>query len=156
MFFGCTMNMSLSTVTCFCFYDFFFNVFSINFKDISHLDLLLLLSVLYWFKEKPSEIFLKNGALHKNTIFREKRLYWGLFLTNLWAFRSGTVLKRDSDTGAFLWILGKFSRAPVSYNISWDCFWLLIFLDFQYQNCLTFIVVDCSFKHSSLSNQWNY
>ena len=99
MFFGCTMNMSLSTVTCFCFYDFFFNVFSINFKDISHLDLLLLLSVLYWFKEKPSEIFLKNGALHKNTIFREKRLYWGLFLTNLWAFRSGTVLKRDSDTG---------------------------------------------------------
>ena len=39
VFFWCTMNMSLFTVML-LFYNFFFDVFIVNFKQILHLDLL--------------------------------------------------------------------------------------------------------------------
>ena len=38
---------------------FFFNVFIVSFKQISHLDLLLSV-ILYWVQKKPPEVFLKK------------------------------------------------------------------------------------------------
>ena len=38
-------------------------------------------------------------------IFTGKHLCWSLFLIKLQASRLATLLKRDSDTGIFLWIL---------------------------------------------------
>ena len=40
---------------------------------------------------------------------------WSLFLINFQTFRPATLLKRDSNTGSFLWNLWKFFRT--SFNI---------------------------------------
>ena len=39
---------------------------------------------------------------------RRKHRCWSLFLTKLHFFKSVTLLKRDSNTGVFLWLLKKF------------------------------------------------
>ena len=49
-------------------------------------------------------------------LFTGKHLCWSLFLIKLQASRLATLLKRDSYTGVFLWILQTL-RAPISKNI---------------------------------------
>ena len=44
---------------------------------------------------------LKNFAIFTT----RKHLWWSLFLIKLQTLRPGTLLKRDSNTGVFLWIL---------------------------------------------------
>ena len=48
---------------------------------------------------------LKKGLLKNFTIFIGKHLCWSLFLIKLQALRPVTLLKEDSNTGVFLWIL---------------------------------------------------
>ena len=62
------------------------------------------------FKKQPPEVFYKKTVLKSFTIFSGKQLCWSLFLIKLKVFRSATSLKRDSNTGGFLWILRNFQE----------------------------------------------
>ena len=53
------------------------------------------------FQKQPPKVFYKKAVLKSFAIFSGKHLCWGLF-------RSATLLKRDSNTGSFLWILQNF------------------------------------------------
>ena len=48
---------------------------------------------------RSSQMFFKIGVLKNFTIFKGKHLFWIL------KYRPSTLLKRDSKTGVFLWIL---------------------------------------------------
>ena len=48
---------------------------------------------------------LQKAVLENFAIFTGKQLCWSLFLIKLQAFKLATLLKRDSNTGAFLCIL---------------------------------------------------
>ena len=50
-------------------------------------------------------MFYKISILKNFAIFAGKNLGWSLFVIMLQAFRSATLLKRDSNTGVFLLIL---------------------------------------------------
>ena len=50
-------------------------------------------------------------------MFTGKYLCWSLYLKKLLIFRPATLLKGDSSTSAFLWILRNFLRAPILKNI---------------------------------------
>ena len=58
-------------------------------------------------KQSPV-LFYKKVVLKYFAIITEKHLFWGLFLIKLQAFIPATLLKRNSSTGAFLWILRNF------------------------------------------------
>ena len=62
---------------------------------------------------QPPEVFSKKGVLRNFTKFTGKHL----------CLRPTTSLKRDSGTGAFLWIFLKFLRTPFLWNTSGGCFW---------------------------------
>ena len=53
-------------------------------------------------------MFFKIGVLKNFAIFTEKHLCWSLFLRKLLVWRHVTLLKRDSNTGDFAWILQSF------------------------------------------------
>ena len=50
----------------------------------------------------------KNGALKNLWNFTGKNLCWSLFLIKLQTFRPVTLLRRDSNTGFFVWNLQSF------------------------------------------------
>ena len=50
----------------------------------------------------------KKGVLKNLRNFTGKHLYWSLFLIKLQTFRPATLLRRDSNTGFFLWNLQSF------------------------------------------------
>ena len=50
----------------------------------------------------------KKGILRNFTSFTGKHLCWSLILIELPTFRSGALLKRDSNTDVFLWNLQNF------------------------------------------------
>ena len=52
-------------------------------------------------KNQKLEVFCKKVVLKNLSIFTEKHLCWSLFLIMLQAVRSATLLKTDSNTGAF-------------------------------------------------------
>ena len=60
------------------------------------------------FKSSRSQMFFKIGVLNNFAIFAGKHLCWSYFLIKLQARRSAILLKRDSNTGVFLWILRNF------------------------------------------------
>ena len=53
-------------------------------------------------KKQPPEVFCKKAALKTFTIFTGKSLCWSLFLIKLQVFGSVILLRRDSNTDAFL------------------------------------------------------
>ena len=57
-------------------------------------------------KQSPV-LFYKKVVLKYFAIITEKYLFWGLFLIKLQPFSPATLLKRNSNTAAFLWILRK-------------------------------------------------
>ena len=64
-----------------------------------------------WFpqsRSSGSQIFCKIGALKDWAIFTGKHLCWSLFFIKLQVFSPATLLKRDSNTVVFLWILWNF------------------------------------------------
>ena len=64
-----------------------------------------------WFpqiRSSGSQIFCKIGALKDWAIFTGKHLCWSLFFIKLQVFSPATLLKRDSNTVVFLWMLWNF------------------------------------------------
>ena len=59
----------------------------------------------------------KVGVVKNFANFTGKHLFWSLFLIKLQA-----LLKRDSNTGVFLWNLQKFLRTPILQNTSGGSF----------------------------------
>ena len=69
-------------------------------------------------QKQPLENFYKKNPVLKNfAIFTRRSPYWSLFFLKLKAFRSATLLRRDSKT-CFLVNMIKFLRAPILKNIS--------------------------------------
>ena len=81
-------------------------------------------------KQKQSpEVFCKKGVLANCAMFIGKLMSWSLFLIKFQAFRPATLLRRDSNTGVFLWILQNFYEL-LSYKTSANGrFWI----KFSYQ-----------------------
>ena len=69
-------------------------------------------------------MFFKIGLLKKFTNFTEKHLCWSLTLVNLQAWFTATLLKRDSDTGIFLWNLLNLWQHLFLHNTSSGCFYV--------------------------------
>ena len=69
---------------------------------------LLLAAFTGFFKSSRSHMFFKIGVLNNFTNFTGKYLCWSLLLIKLQVFRPATLLKRDSNTGVFLWNLWNF------------------------------------------------
>ena len=64
------------------------------------------------------KVFCEKVVLTKFAIFTAKHMCWRLFLIKLQhTWRHATLLKRDSNTGVFLWILQNFLRASILKNI---------------------------------------
>ena len=62
-------------------------------------------------KETPPVLFCKKNVFLKNfAIFTGKHLCWSHFLTKLQGWKPAIFLKRDSNTGVFLWKLRNFSE----------------------------------------------
>ena len=76
-------------------------------------------------------MFFKIGALKIFAIYTRKHLCWSLFLIKLHAWRLATLLKRDSKTGVFLWILQNFKE-----HIFWRTF----------ANSCSFFILKISFR----------
>ena len=62
-----------------------------------------LLDSLSGFRNSLPRCPVKRGVLKNFTSFTGKQLCWNLFLINLEVFRPAALLKRDSNTGVFLW-----------------------------------------------------
>ena len=62
------------------------------------------------FQKKPPKVFYKKAVLKNFAIFTGKRLCWSLFLIKLQDSSPAFLLKRDSNTGLFLWILRNFKE----------------------------------------------
>ena len=79
------------------------------------------------FRSSRSQMFFKKGAPKNFAIFTEKHLRWILFLIKFQAFKPTTLIKIDSGTGVFLWILRNFFRTSsfILWNLSDGCFWTL-------------------------------
>ena len=70
---------------------------------------IVLTTSLFWMhRSSRSQMFFKIVVLKNFAKFTRKHLCWSLFSIKLQALRPATLLKRDSDTGAFLWILQNF------------------------------------------------
>ena len=61
-------------------------------------------------KQQPPKASYKKAVLKNFSIFTGKYLCSVLFLIKLRTFRSATLLKRDSNTSVFLWILRNFLK----------------------------------------------
>ena len=61
-------------------------------------------------RSSRSEMFFKIDVLKNFVIFTGKHLCWVLFLIKLQVWRSAPLLKRDSNTVIFLWILQNFLK----------------------------------------------
>ena len=70
-----------------------------------------------------SQIFIKISALKNFAIFTGKHLCRSLFLKRLQVLKPASLLKGDSNTGAFLWILQNFQVQLFLWNTSDGCFW---------------------------------
>ena len=60
------------------------------------------------YRSTHSRMFLKTDVPKNFAIFTGKYLCWSFFLINLLAWKPATLLKRNSNTGVFLWILLNF------------------------------------------------
>ena len=68
------------------------------------------------FKSSPSQIFFKIDVLKNFTSFTGKHLCWSLLLIKLQTLRPATLLKRDSNTGVFLWNWRSFFKNSFFYR----------------------------------------
>ena len=63
-----------------------------------------------WTRSSRSQIFFKIGIVKIFENFVVKHLCWSLFLIKLEVWRSAVLLKRDSNTGVFLWNMRNFEE----------------------------------------------
>ena len=59
-------------------------------------------------KSSRSQMFFRIGVLKNFAIFKGTQLSWSFFLIKLQISKSANLLKRDSNSGIFLWILQNF------------------------------------------------
>ena len=59
-------------------------------------------------RSSDRRLSIKKGVLKHLRNFTGKHLYWSLFLIYLQTFRPATLLRRDTNTGFFLWNLRNF------------------------------------------------
>ena len=59
-------------------------------------------------KSTRSQMFFRTGVFKNFAIFKGKQLSWSLFLKKSQTSRPANLLKRDSNSGVFLWILRNF------------------------------------------------
>ena len=71
-------------------------------------------------------MFFKIGVLKNFANFTGKHLCWSLFLINLQAFRSATLLKKDFNTSVILWNLQNISELFFSQNTFIQCLLLCV------------------------------
>ena len=64
-----------------------------------------------------------GGVLENFAKFTGKRLCWSLFLNKAADWRTATLLRRDSSTGDFLWILRNSQEQLFQRKSPDDCFW---------------------------------
>ena len=86
----------------------------------------LLFVIVFWDetnRSSLSQIYFKIGVLKNFANFIRKQQCWSLFLIKLQAWRPATLLKRDSNTGVFLWNLWNFLEHLFLQNASSGCFW---------------------------------
>ena len=67
-------------------------------------------------------VFCKKGVLRNFAKFTGKYLYQRLFLDKVAGLRPATLLKKDSGTGVFLWILQNLQEHLFLQNTSGGCF----------------------------------
>ena len=70
------------------------------------------------------EVFCKKGVLKNYPKFTWKHLCWSIVFNKVAGLRPETLLKRDSSTGVFRWILWNFLRKPFLQNSSAGGFFL--------------------------------
>ena len=66
---------------------------------------------------KPATCSIKKLFLKISQIFKGKHLSWSIFFIKLPNWRPVSFLKRDSNSGAFLWILRNFLKKSIPRNI---------------------------------------
>ena len=71
-------------------------------------------------------MFFKIDVVKNFAIFARKHLYWSYFLIKLQAWRSAILLKRDSNTGVFLWNWEIFKNTYFEEHLRTAAFVLLI------------------------------
>ena len=114
--FRCAMNMPLFT-GCFYCYDFFFDVFIVNFEQISHQFYFYLLSVLYWIQKKTPEVFFKKRcSLKLRNIFRKTPVLGSLF-NKVVGLQDCKYIKKRLQHRCFVRNLRKFLRTNFLKNI---------------------------------------
>ena len=70
-------------------------------------------------------VFYKKGVLRNFRKFTWKfTLCWSLFFNKVAGHSPETLLKRDSNTDVFRWVLRNFLRAPFLQNPSVGCFFI--------------------------------
>ena len=74
-------------------------------------------------KKQSPYVFYKKVVPKNFSIFTRTYLCLSFFLIKLLNFRSANLLKRDSNTGVFLWILQNFWKRLILKKI---CEWLLL------------------------------
>ena len=88
-------------------------------KSIHHTSCKLITKLLY--RSRRSHMFFKIGLFTNFAVFTGKHLCWSLILIKLQAWRTTTLLNRDSNTVVFLWILRNFYEQPFLQNTG-GCF----------------------------------
>ena len=90
-------------------------------KTIHNIDIK---GIAYFYKQ-PLELFYKNAVLKNFSKFAKKHLLWSLFFNKTADLRPATLLRKDSNTGTFLWILQNFSEQlwVTSSNGCFCAFW---------------------------------
>ena len=74
-----------------------------------------------------AQMFFKIGALKNFAHFTRKQLCWSILFIKLLAWRPATLLKRDSNTGVFLWIFGfhiNFAKFLITFFLIQHLRWL--------------------------------
>ena len=78
-------------------------------------------------------MFFKIGVLKSFTILTRKYLCWNLFVIQLQPSSLATILKINSSTGVFLWILPNFKEHLFWKTSMIGCFWNLMKVLFDHE-----------------------
>ena len=77
------------------------------------------MDLFFWGAFIRLQMFFKMGVLKIFENFTRKYLHWSLFKVKLQAFRPSTLLKRDSDTGVFVWNFPNFHNIFFTEHLRW-------------------------------------
>ena len=76
--------------------------------------------IFFWSNHR--RCFVKKTVLKNFAIFTGEHLCWSVFLIKLLVFSPATLIKRNSDTGVFLWILRIFKSTYLEKHLQMIAF----------------------------------